>query len=130
MGLEKLTLAMLNVRDYQGMKDFYAKTLGLEVTEAHDEGQWATFKLHGGGAEIAIHGGLEGSAPRAEAYPQVVPCIEVEDIKATVEDLRTKGVEIYREVHETMPGLKLADFKDPEGNVFNLYESAGGTHGI
>lgn len=127
MGLKKLTLAMIEVLDYQGMKDWYSKTLGLEITEAADEGQWATFALPGGGAEFAIHGGL--SIPET-ATAKIVPCIEVEDIRETLEDLRVRGVEIAKEVHESIVGLLLANIRDPEGNLINLYESvAGGTHG-
>lgn len=128
MGLKKLALAMLIVRDYQAMKDFYGKILGLEATEVSDEGQWATFKLPGGGAEFAVHGGTT-VAKLGEGYPPVVPSIEVEDIRGTVEELRGRGVEISSEVKETMPGLLLADIKDPESNVINLYEAAGPGHG-
>lgn len=128
MGLKKLTLAMINARDYKLLKDWYLKALGLEITEEEDEGQWSTFKLPGGGAEFAVHGGI----PPESGTPKTVACIEVEDIRSTVEELRARGVEVIKDVHggQGPEGLLLADIRDPEGNWINLYEAVGGgTHG-
>lgn len=117
MGLKKLALMIVSVRDYQAMKDWYSKVLGLEITEETDEGQWATFKLPQGDAEFAVH--VMGESPRIE------PAIEVEDIQATVEELRERGVEIIKEPRDPGHGQILADIRDPEGNVINLFQVVG-----
>lgn len=119
MGMKKLSIAMIMVRDYQAMKDWYSKTLGLEITEATDDGQWASFALPGGGAEFAVHGGMD--IPDS-SVAKVIPCIEVDDLPTTVEDLRGRGVEILNEVRDPGHGQLLADIRDPEGNRINLFQ--------
>lgn len=126
MGLGRLSLAIVAVRDYQGMKDWYSKVLGLEITEESDEGEWSTFRLPEGGAEFAVHGGMS----EVDGSPnKVVPAIEVDDIRATVEDLRGRGVEVMSEPVDPGHGSLLANIRDPEGNIINLYEPMRGGHG-
>lgn len=67
---------------------------------ARDYGQWFTFRFPDGGAELAIH---------------TIPPKNEESSRET------------KIVHEAMAGnVLLANLTDPEGNLLQLYQRAGG----
>ncbi len=121
-----LRYSIVMARDYEVMKSWYSKSLGLEAADQDDEGKWATFRFPDGGAELAIH----TIPPRDEKLSKdtkIVPCMEVGDIHEAVKELKGRGVEFVREVHEAMSGnVLLANLTDPEGNLLQLYQRAGG----
>lgn len=119
MGYQKLALTMLIVDDFPKMQEFYEKTIGLDPRDIDEKGQWAEFGFSGGDATLAIHGGIP--VPRPESQ-RVVPSILVDDIETTVTELKEKGIEFAQDVHQGAPGIWLADFVDPEGNMISLMQ--------
>lgn len=123
MGLESLSLIVVFAKDYQAMKDWYGKKLGLSLDEqrTNDEGMWAQFDLPKGGT-IAIHGGIP--VARGEGgVPPIVPVLHVTDIEATVEELKEAGVEFVQEIRALgEPTVVGADFIDAEGNLLQVVE--------
>lgn len=119
MGYQKLALTMLIVDDFPKMREFYEKTVGLQPTDVDEKGQWAEFGFSGGDATLAIHAGIPVPRPKSQ---RVVPSILVDDIEATVGELKGKGVEFVQDVHQGAPGIWLADFADPEGNMISLMQ--------
>jgi catechol 2,3-dioxygenase-like lactoylglutathione lyase family enzyme len=115
--MRKLGYIVILVRDYHAMKEWYRDTLGLELAETDDAGQWASFKFPEGDANLAIHGG----APPTRGTT-LVPSIEVSDIGSAVDELKKSKVEFVKEVHEGGGDVLLADFKDPEGNMLQIYQ--------
>ena len=118
MTLRKLGYAVILVQDYMAMKEWYRANLGLEIVEADDAGQWASFKFPEGDALLAIHSGV----PMTSASSGIVPSIEVTDIGSAVDDLKKSQVQIVKDVHEGGGDVLLADFKDPEGNMLQIYQ--------
>lgn len=114
-----------SVGDIQKVKDFYAQTLGLKVTEEH-----GLLQLHlAGGTTVLIY-------PKPNHTPASFTVLNfpVEDVDKTVEELTRRGVrfEKYNE-----PNLKtdekgimrnngptIAWFKDPAGNILSVLEAA------
>lgn len=110
-----------SVNDIQQAKDFYGRTLGLEVSESH-----GLLDLHlAGGTHVLIY-------PKANHSPATFTVLNfpVDDVDEAVDDLTKRGVrfEIYNE-----PGLKtdergifrnagptIAWFKDPAGNILSV----------
>ena len=115
--MRKLGYVVILARDYHAMKEWYRDTLGLELAEADDAGQWASFKFPDGDAQLAVHGG----APTGQGT-RFVPSIEVSDIGSAVDELKKSHVEFVKDVHEGGGDVLLADFKDPEGNMLQIYQ--------
>lgn len=95
---------------------FYRDTLGLKL-KFQDGAEWAQFD--GGGASFALASPAEGA--RGAVGATVI--IEVDDLDAQRAALERTGIEIV-ESREVSHGRSLA-FKDPDGNLVQLFERAG-----
>lgn len=113
--------ATVAVKDLERAKEFYTKTLGLELIL--DEPQGVEFQC-GAGTVLSVYpSSFAGTAQSTVAQ------WFVDDVEKEIEDLRGRGVtfEDY-----DMPGLKtengiaelgqyrVAWFKDPDGNILAL----------
>jgi catechol 2,3-dioxygenase-like lactoylglutathione lyase family enzyme len=117
--------ATIPVRDPGRSRDFYEGTLGLTVKQEIADGG---FEFDGGGGSSLYVYPTEENAGKS---PATLASFEVEDARATVDDLRGKGV-TFEEYD--MPGLKTEDgiaefagarggwFKDPDGNILAIFE--------
>src|ERR1700730_12638538 len=111
--------AMLPAQDLERAKAFYRDKLGLTPTM---ESPGAIFyQLAGGTAFVAY----PSSGQSSGTYTQLA--LEVQDFDGTVKALRSKGVKVedydtpmvktVDGVAEAGPGMKIAWFKDSEGNL-------------
>jgi catechol 2,3-dioxygenase-like lactoylglutathione lyase family enzyme len=113
-----------SVNDLPKAKQFYADTLGLEVSEAN-----GMLTLHiASGAKILVY-------PKPNHTPAAFTVLNfpVSNIEASVAALKERGV---RFEHYDYPGLKtgpdgicrgvplVAWFTDPAGNILSVIESA------
>jgi catechol 2,3-dioxygenase-like lactoylglutathione lyase family enzyme len=101
--------AIIFSSDADGTRAFFGETLGLGSVDAG--GGWLIFALPP--AELAAH-----PADGASHHELYLMC---DDIHATIEDLKAKGVEFTRDVHEERWGLTTA-FRLPGGGELALYE--------
>jgi predicted enzyme related to lactoylglutathione lyase len=94
------------VRDFGAGRDFYTTKLGF-TEKSGDEGEHWTLLERG---STAI--GLAEGEPQSEG---AVALVDVDDVKATAEELRKAGVDIgvVFELHDEM---RLLDVFDPDGN--------------
>lgn len=91
------------------VRAFFADVLGLESADAG--GGWLIFALPP--AELAVHPSDSGT--RHELY------LMCDDIRATLAELRAKGVEVARDVSDQGWGL-LAAIRLPDGSEFPIYQ--------
>ncbi|TIQ85574.1 MAG: VOC family protein [Mesorhizobium sp.] len=116
--------ANLAVRDLARAKAFYERTLGLK--EVHNEGgELIVYKC--GATSINVYRSEFAGTNKATAVTWMVG----DEIDNTVKALKSKGV-VFE--HYDMPGLtlegdihvghgmKVAWFKDPDGNILNLVD--------
>lgn len=111
-----------SVNDTQKAKEFYSRTLGLEVSESYD-----LLELHlAGGTKVIIY-------PKPNHAPATFTILNfpVKNVDEAVEQLTKRGVrfEIYNEPDlKTDPkgvfrgGPVIAWFKDPAGNILSVLE--------
>jgi catechol 2,3-dioxygenase-like lactoylglutathione lyase family enzyme len=115
--------ASLAVDDPSGAKEFYGKTLGVEVIDL-DNGLLAL--RAGNGYAVLIY-------PKDEHRPaeHTVLNFPVDDIETTVDGLREAGVEFEQydegplttdEKGIATPGPRQAWFRDPAGNILSVIE--------
>jgi catechol 2,3-dioxygenase-like lactoylglutathione lyase family enzyme len=105
------------VRDLAAARAFYTGKLGFVETYLDEEGRWA--RLVRGEMEIAL----------AEGDPEEdsgVAMVDVDDIKAEAERLRSEGVEVGT-VFELHNQMRLLDVYDPDGNRIQLAEELPGS---
>jgi catechol 2,3-dioxygenase-like lactoylglutathione lyase family enzyme len=116
-------VANLAVSDLDRARAFYTDTLGLrEVDQEGDE----LIVLKSGDSEVSVYRSDYAGTNKATAVTWAV-----DDIDAEVSALKQKGVmfehydmpglEVRGDVH-VGDGMKIAWFKDPDGNILNIVE--------
>jgi catechol 2,3-dioxygenase-like lactoylglutathione lyase family enzyme len=110
------------VPDIDTARDFYANTLGLDVTE---ENGLLTLKLAGDRPTLVY------PKPDYEPATYTILNFQVEDIDAAVDELSGRGITFER--YEGFPqdekgvmrgnGPDIAWFKDPAGNILSVIQA-------
>jgi predicted enzyme related to lactoylglutathione lyase len=115
----------LNISDYDRALAFYRDVLGFEVLADAPYGEemggqegdrW--IQVAPKGAQTSIH--LQRDADAAGGWAPVV--FDSDDIVATCDELKAKGVEVTVDPSQAAWGW-WAQFKDPDGNEFGLGQS-------
>lgn len=112
-----IQFAELPVFDQDRAKRFYTELLGLTVAAdaPMGEGGWRWIELALPGARTTLH---FNSRPDDVPSQGPVLVLVADAVEGIIEGLRSKGVEIVTEPHETpwAPGGMAAEFRDSEGN--------------
>ena len=120
---ESSAFSGFSVNDIQQAKEFYGRTLGLELTEHN-----SLLRLHlAGGTSVLIY-------PKPNHSPATFTILNfpVDNVEKAVDDLTRRGVcfEIYDEPDFKTDkkgifrsgGPVIAWFKDPAGNILSVIE--------
>lgn len=116
--LKKLDIVLIRVRDWPGAVTWYSEMLGLRVAHKEDDDQFCMLAFPEGETKLALVGDATVEADGSRCRPDIL----VDDLDATVEELRAKGVTIRGEPGGADEGFRLVGIEDPEGNVLQLYE--------
>jgi len=120
---ESKAFSGFSVNDIQKAKDFYGRTLGLQVSESHG---LLTLQIAGGNKVLLY--------PKVNHAPATFTVLNfpVENVDESVDELAKRGVrfEIYDEsdIKTDEKGIMrgngptIAWFKDPAGNVLSVIE--------
>jgi catechol 2,3-dioxygenase-like lactoylglutathione lyase family enzyme len=120
---DKNVAATLAVKDIDVAKKFYTDTLGLELVGSEEDGEFLVLRT--GHSTINVYRSDYAGTNRATAASWVVGD-ELEDVVHTLKD---KGVKFERYDMPNMirdgdiyraGDMKVAWFKDPDGNILNL----------
>lgn len=123
---DKNSSAVVAVKDLARAKAFYSDVLGLNLADTAMDG---VLGYRTGNTWLTVYRSDFAGTNRANAVVWDVG-IEVDDIVA---DLKAKGVAFERydgmehdgDVHVSGT-LRMAWFKDPDGNILHLFGGAGG----
>ena|SRR5215217_1510247 len=120
---EAESFSSFSVNDLQKAKDFYGKTLGLDISET-PEG----LELHTGDNTIFLY-------PKPNHTPASFTVLNfpVDNIEEAVDELATLGVSLeHYDVQDIKtddrgifrgPGPQIAWFKDPAGNILSVLQA-------
>jgi len=119
----QLHRAMIYVKDFPRMREFYSKMLGAEPINEKWTDSWAEFDL--GGARFALHAipahiaeNIQiSSPPRPREKDPVKLVFEVENVDAERARLAALEVTMVQRPWGSWDGI------DPEGNVFGIVDS-------
>jgi catechol 2,3-dioxygenase-like lactoylglutathione lyase family enzyme len=116
----RVGIVMFFCRDLAASRKFYTETLGLEIVPQLSSDTFLLLNLPGG-APVSLQPMADlppgvGTAPGACTVGLVV-----DDVEATYQDLRGKGVELLTEIYDIGVGRSFRA-KDPDGNVFEIYQ--------
>lgn len=117
--LKRVDNAHYWTKDMDQAVSFYRDLLGLSLRLRAGE-DWAEFDV--GGTTVAVHGTREGHAP-PQAGATVV--FEVDDLDLAVRLLRERGVVFEGDVHEVPGSGRFASFRDPDGNLLQVFQREG-----
>jgi glyoxylase I family protein len=104
--------------DRKRLVDFYTKTLGLKI--AGYLGKDITF-IDVGGTRLELIQSDATVPPPESSRGLTHIAFEVDNIKDTYSDLVAKGVQFHVPLKEAREGVWVAFFKDPDGNVLELF---------
>ena len=121
MGIVRIDLVSLQVRDWRAAVRWYTEVLGLTVGPYEEEDQFCMLKTREGDVMLALASDHpEYSASQEEN--RCAPSFFVEHLDATLDELRKKGVRIDPKLDGDGDGYRLARIWDPEGNRISLFE--------
>jgi catechol 2,3-dioxygenase-like lactoylglutathione lyase family enzyme len=116
----ELTLAV-TVSDYKKAAEWYTSKLGFQNVYSVDEVGWGEFTSPVTGVTIGLGTARPGETISRDGGATIT--FGVPDIEAARSELEGKGVP-FDGPTDVLPGLvKLATFRDPDGNAFMLAES-------
>lgn len=115
--LQKVAFTMYPVKDMARARAFYEDTLALGRGSGGPSSPWVEFDLPGGGC-LAITTVSE-SQPSASAGGMIA--FEVDDLPATIADLKAKGVNFSADDIDS-PVCRMAIIEDPDGNAIILHK--------
>lgn len=114
--------------DVERAAAFYTGLLGFRETARLETSHSGTIIFVGlNGAQVELFGNGEPrppeEAPRRVGYAHIT--LLVDDVDAEHDRLKAAGVEFYMEPTTVESGLRLAFFRDPDGNPIELLQRPG-----
>jgi predicted enzyme related to lactoylglutathione lyase len=118
----RLTCAMLYVKDFPRMRDFYSRLFGAEPVNTEWADTWARFEA--GGSSFALHaippdiaGTVEVSPVPREKHP-VKLIFEVDDVSEARQRMQSLQIPILQRPWQDP--AESFEAVDPEGNIFQI----------
>lgn len=124
MKISAVDFVCYNVSNFPAALAFYRDTLGLKVTAEYG-GQFAEFDT--GNVTVAI-GNWGKDMDKAGQKGGATVAFHVDDLAATVAELKAKGIAIVEGPHDT-PVCHMAGVRDPDGNTIMFHCRKDGTKG-
>ena len=114
------------VQDIDASLAFYVDQLGLEKAFElrRDDGTlWIVYVYCGGGSFVELFPGEDVTErPNTDSYKHL--CLRVDDMTATLDDLRQRGLEPIDPPSVGKDGNTQAWVRDPDGNLIELMQIA------
>jgi predicted enzyme related to lactoylglutathione lyase len=120
----KLPAIFVHVSDLQRAANFYTQLLGLPYDPKADYGNGIYVLRLANGTDILLDSNHAHHAQPNSAFAMHATCMfATEDIDAAHSWLQRQGVEIVTELYRD-PNVAFFNFKDPDGNIQMICQSA------
>ena len=115
----RVVYLFIYVRDLERSREFYERTLGLEVIESDEE----CVKFDAGEVILALNRAADFGVQLPESRDNSTDIVFlVDDLAAMQASLEARGVEFIPAVWYSVGGI--ADFYDPDGHWLTLYQAS------
>lgn len=120
----KISAAVIFVKDLARCEAFYRDTLGLQVVDRNPG--FVAFKMSDQDfalselSDAAQWISEDAVQPHATGAHRVLLCAEIDNVDKAYADLKAKGVNCIRPPEDQHYGLRTAYFADPEGNIWQI----------
>jgi lactoylglutathione lyase len=120
--IRQLDYTVVFARDLKAMREFYASVLGFEVTRKMGEG-WIEFRIGASILTLTERGVLFNDAPppMGALSLQLAFRVSRSEVDSCAEFIRAAGVKIIYEPTDQPWGHRTVFFRDPDGNVLEIY---------
>lgn len=115
----------LYTANLERLRAFYVDTLGLPHVGAFPGGRILFIDAGSTAIELIAREGWAGAATGSWQHL----AFTVEDVDATYHELHAQGIAFHvlpKDVPEGAPSARVAFFKDPDGNILELFQPLGG----
>jgi glyoxylase I family protein len=114
----------INVKSnkYEEMKAFYTETLGLPIVGQIPGTKVVFIDIGGTTIELAPTDVAQDEPDRKTGFVHLA--FQVDDVDATYRELVAKGVQFFIEPRSAISDIRMAFFRDPDGNPLELFESS------
>jgi predicted enzyme related to lactoylglutathione lyase len=114
----KLEWVEVRASNYEKLKEFYGKTLGLPLNFEEERKDFVQFKVGTSKTYLAILDIKKTGMTKADGF---VPTFEVPDLGRFISRMKKKGVTVGDHVAEG-DHVRLVDFYDPNGNLLQAFQ--------
>ena len=121
MLIKDMKLGWTTVGDISKARSFFVDKLGLKQTEFNEEFGWLELQAEDSGFTLGI--GTKSDQSPYQPGHNVILTMTVDDIAAAKKQLEEKGVKFATDIYEVPGQVKLVDFLDDDGNVYQLVQS-------
>jgi predicted enzyme related to lactoylglutathione lyase len=122
--LKEIFYTTMYVSDQDRALDFYTDVVGLDQrvdNPTPDGPRFLTVGVNGQDFQLVLWPGTPGQGEQVDGRSIAVATIETEDIRESVEEMKSRGAEFETDVLE-FPWGYIAVFTDPDGNRLQLRE--------
>jgi len=117
--LRRLDIVVIKVKDWPAAVRWYTEEFGLRLLYREDDHRWCQLAFPDGGTTLALFG---VDAVDLTTQNRCIPDILVDDLAATVDYLRRRGVAFRGDIRGGDEGYRVISLIDPEGNELQFYE--------
>lgn len=119
MAIQRSHHIALKTRYPEESKRFYTEILGFPIVGTLGEGRILFIDI--GGTTIELIGTTDPAPEQPATVGFTHLAFQVDDVDATYAELKAKGVNFHAEPRGE--GLRTAFFRDPDGNILELFHS-------
>ncbi len=112
-------LSWVVVEDVKKAIEFYTKTLGFTLLEYHEQYGWAELSA-GNGSRLGL--GVYTDEEKLLPGSNAVVTIAVDDLEASIKELKEKGVSFVGKVIDIPGHVKMQSIRDKDGNMLQLVQ--------
>lgn len=125
MQIKKIELGWIIVSNFAKSKQFFSETLGLKILEQTEHYSWMELGAQEGDMRLGVGEYCEEYSKDDKPGQNAVLALTVDNIVAAKKELEDKGVIFIGDIVEIPGNVKMATFKDLDGNKFQLVEHIG-----
>ena len=120
--IRQIDYTVIFARDLAAMRHFYETVLGFPLQRVLSD-RWIEYRVGANTLALTVHGGRFGDPPppQGNLSLQLAFRVSPQGVIDCAAELEAKGVELVSPVTDHPFGHRTIFFRDPDGNVIEIY---------